>query len=169
MLDDSLLDNQEILQLINVYRVQLNNGEEQVGKSFFIYHPDPKISTLAVSLLNFPYDESDRWRKEYSQSTGYQKKLFEQSYEGFIQSIAVGNEDKLMNYLKIGEDKTHLEVESVLSYLKLRKIKRMLHENQEDMEKAKTKEEFDVLYHTHAHLKQMEIAITGKLGSVIIR
>jgi DNA primase len=169
MLDESLIDNPDILKLINVFRQQMHNAPEHVNKNYFIYHPDIKLSSLAVSLLNFPYEESEHWRKEYSQATGYQKKLFEQSYEQFIQTVARENDQQLMSYLKMDEDKTHEEVESALNYLKLRKIKRMLNENHADLEKTNTKEEQEVLFRTHEHLKNMEKAITEKLGTVILR
>ncbi len=169
MLDESLIDNPDILKLINVFQQQMHNAPEHVNKNYFIYHPDIKLSSLAVSLLNFPYEESEHWRKEYSQATGYQKKLFEQSYEQFIQTVARENDQQLMTYLKMDEDKTHEEVESALNYLKLRKIKRMLNENHADIEKTNTKEEQEVLFRTHEHLKNMEKAITEKLGTVILR
>lgn len=169
MLDESLLDNPDIINLISAFKQQLQKDPQQLNKNFFIYHPDTKLSALAVSLMNVPYEESEHWRKEYSQSTGYQKQLFEQGYDSFIRSVAPGNEEQLMSYLKMEEDKTHTEVESALDYLKLRKIKRMLHENQSDLEKTHSKDEQDMLSRTHAHLKQMEMTITQKLGSVIIR
>ena len=74
-----------------------------------------------------------------------------------------------MSYLKIDEDKTHEEVESALNYLKLRKIKRMLSENHADLEKMHSKEEEEMLFRTHAHLKQMERVIAEKLGTVILK
>ena len=54
------------------------------------------------------------------------------AYEQFIKTVARGNDQQLMNYLKMDEDRTHEEVESALNYLKLRKIKRMLNENHAD-------------------------------------
>jgi len=169
MIDESLLDNPDIISLVNVFKKQIQTAPGVLNKNYFIYHPDSKISSLAVSLLNFPYEESEHWRKEYSQATGYQKQLFEQGYEQFIQTVARDNDQQLMRYLKTDEDKTHLEVESALNYLKLRKIKRMLNENHEDLEKNHSKEEQDVLFRTHQHLKQMERSITEKLGTVILR
>ena len=74
-----------------------------------------------------------------------------------------------MTFLKMDEDKTYIEVESALNYLKLRKIKRMLLENQLDLEKKHTPEEYRDLSQTHEHLKQMEREISGKLGAVIIK
>jgi DNA primase len=142
---------------------------EHANKNYFIYHPDTQISSLAVSLLNFPYEESEHWRREFSQATGYQKNLFEQSYESFIKTVAPDNKEELMGYLKMDEDKTNEAVESAVNYLKLRKIKRMLLENQLDLEKPHTKEESDMLYRTHTHLKKMEIELSRITGSVIIR
>jgi DNA primase len=169
MLDESLIDNPDILRLLTAFKRQLQNSPREVNKNYFIYHPDTKLSSLAVSLLNFPYEESEHWRREYSQATGYQKKLFEQTYEQFIQTVARDNDQQLMSYLKTDEDKTHEEVESALNYLKLRKIKRMLNENHADLEKPHSKEEQEVLFRTHEHLKNMEKAITEKLGTVILR
>ena len=169
MIDETLLDNPDIINLINVIKQQLQIAPQQLNKNYFIYHPDSKLGSLAVSLLNFPYEESEHWKREYSQATGYQKRLFEQSYEEFIQTVARDNDQQLMRYLKMDEDRTHEEVESALNYLKLRKIKRMLKENHADMEKMHSKEEQEMLFRTHEHLKQMERAITEKLGTVILR
>ena len=65
--------------------------------------------------------------------------------------------------------KTQEEIESAVSYFKLRKIKRMLLENQHDMEKPHTPSEFEMLHQTHEHLKSLEREITQKAGTVIIR
>ena len=110
-----------------------------------------------------------RVRLKWSQSTGYQKNLFEQSYDDFIKTIDPGNEERLMKFLKMDENKTNDEVDSVVNYLKLRKIKRMLLENQLDMEKQHTEEEYRILHQTHEHLKKMEMELTKKMGAVIIR
>lgn len=169
MVDESLLDNKEVIRLIAVFRELLQRQPEQASRSFFIHHPDSGLSAFAVSLLNFPYEESDHWRSEFSQSSGYQKSLFEQSYEDFIRTVSPDNNEQLLGFLKIGEDKTNDQVESAVNYLKLRKIKRMLLENQLDLEKEHTPEEFSMLHQTHDHLKQMEIELTRKMGTVIIR
>ncbi|MGZ8559572.1 MAG: DNA primase, partial [Chitinophagaceae bacterium] len=169
MVDESLVDNKDVIELISAFKKALRQSNAQANKSYFIYHPDTKLSTFAVSLLNFPYEESERWRTEYSQDSGYQKQLFEQSYEAFMQTIAKENEKKLMGFLKMDEDKTNEEVESVINYLKLRKVKRMLLENQVDLEKQHSPQEFEMLHQTHTHLKGMEIDLTKKMGTVIIR
>lgn len=169
MVDETLVDNKEVLLLMNVFRDALHNRPEAINYNYFIYHNDTRISSFAVSLLNFPYEESEHWRKEFSQSTGYQQQLFTQSYEDFMQTISRDNETRLMQYLKMDEDKTNEAVESAVNYLKLKKIKRMLLENQLDLEKQHTPEEYSMLHQTHEHLKKMEIALAGKAGTVIIR
>ncbi len=169
MVDDSLIDNADVVRLISAFKETLQNRPAELNKNYFIYHPDSKLSALAVSLLNFPYEESEHWRREFSQASGYQKQLFEKSYEDFIKTIAPDNKEELLNYLNMDEDKTNDEVDSVINYLKLRKIRRMLLENQLDMEKRHTADEYSMLHQTHDHLKRMEIELTKKSGAVIIR
>jgi DNA primase len=167
MVDETLVDNKEVLQLIAAFKNIFHSNRGTVSTNYFVYHPDQRISSFSVSLLNFPYEESEHWKKEFSQSTGYQPLLFEKSYEDFMQTVAKENGPQLMQYLKMDEDRTNEAVESAVSYLKLRKIKRMLLENQLDMEKIHTPEEYQVLYQTHEHLKKMEIQLTRKIGAVI--
>ncbi|MCW3119098.1 MAG: dnaG [Chitinophagaceae bacterium] len=170
IMDESLFDNPEIIKLVTIYKeALLRQDTQKTDKSFFIYHPDTSVSALAVSLLNFPYDESDHWKREFSQSTGYQKKLFEKSYEDFMRTITQEKEDVLMSYSKMDEDRTPAEIESAINYFKLRKVKRMLLENQHDMEKPHTAQEFETLHRTHEHLKNMERDIVQKAGTVIIK
>ena len=169
ILDEGLFDNADVLKLINEYKSALEKKGKEPDKNYFVYNPDPGVSSFAVSLLNFPYEESEHWKREFSSSTGYQSKLFEQSYEDFLRSVSVGNEGQLMTFLKMDEDKTHIEVESALSYLKLKKIRRMLLENQADLENKHTPEEYHHLTQTHEHLKQMEREVSDKLGMVIIK
>ncbi|HEU4576156.1 MAG TPA: DNA primase, partial [Chitinophagaceae bacterium] len=168
VLDESLLDNGTILKLIRSYRDEMAQHGQQVDKNFFIYHPDTEISSLSVALLNFPYEESEHWRREYSQSTGYQKQLFEQSYENFIRTLDQKNEKELMRFLKMDEDRTLEQVTSAINYFLLRKIRKMLLENQKDLEKPHTAAEFETLQKTHEHLKKMEQEITRQTGTVIL-
>ena len=169
MVDESLIDNRDVLLFMNAFKEMLKQKQEAADKNYFVYHPNVRLSSFAVSLLNFPYEESERWKIEFSQDSGFQKQLFEQNYEDFMRLVAPENEKELTTFLKMDEDNTNEEVESVLNYLKLRKVKRMLLENQLDMEKNHTAEEFSILYQTHEHLKNLEIGLTKKMGAVIIR
>jgi len=164
--EDDLIDNRSVLHLIAEYRK--NDGPAPVDKNFFIYHPDPDLSTLAVSLLQFPYQESVHWKRELSNSTGYQRTLFEQDYKDFLSTLKKENEEKLINFLNIGRDNTNEEIESAVNYLKLRKVKRLLLQNHADLEKADPAQQATLLL-THQHLKQMEMELTRKVGIVVLR
>lgn len=173
MPEDDLFDNKKVAQVLQLFREQVAAHQPPPDKSFFIYHPDTELSTLAVSLLQFRHEQSEHWKKNLSQSAGFQKSLFQQDYKSFLNAVQPGNEEKLQSYLLIEEDKSLDEVESAVNYLKLRKIKRMLLQNQADMEKANL-EKADIadqmtLFRTHVALKEMEMELSKKLGSVVIR
>jgi DNA primase len=167
--DESLIENEEVRKLFSAYRSLRQQGEDPNGPQYFVQHPDQQLSILAVSLLQFPHEESTRWKTEFSQQTGYQARLFEQDYDDFITTLSAGQESSLQHFLKAEEDRSAEVVQSAIHYLKLRKIKRMLLENQQDMEKQHSADEFSVLLQTHEHLKQMEIALGKQSGTVIIR
>jgi DNA primase len=165
--EEDLIDNETVIKFIHTYR-QVLAEHSKPEKQYFLYHSDPAISTLAVSLVNFPYEESDHWKRELSQSTGYQKSLFQQDYRAFLDTLRPENSEELMRFLKMQKDTTNEEVESAINYLKLRKIKRLLLQNQADLEKAEAPEQ-QTLFLTHQHLKEMEIELSKKLGSVVIK
>ncbi len=165
--EEDLIDNKTVLKLVEEYKQTLADHITP-DRNHFIYHPDTALSTLAVSLLHFPYEESIHWKRELSQSSGYQKSLFEQDYKSFMQTTKKENESVLLSYLKMGKDNTHEEVESVINYLKLRKIKRLLLQNHKDMEKADVSQQSTLLM-THQHLKQLEMELTRKLGTVVLK
>jgi len=105
----------------------------------FLYHEDQELGALVVSIMDFPYEVSENWKT---------------IYEGKIHS-----REEL--YLE--------EVASTLTYLKLRKIQRLMDMNQRDLEKSKNPEEQIMYMQTHLHLKQMEKELMGKSGTVIVK
>ena len=165
--EEDLIDNEVVVRFLHTYKQALAEHTKP-EKNYFLYHPDPAISTLAVSLVYFPYEESVHWKRELSQSTGYQKSLFQQDYKSFLDTLRPENEEDLMRFLKMQKDTTNEEVESAINYLKLRKIKRLLLQNQADLEKAAPADQ-QTLFLTHVHLKQMEIELSRKLGTVVIK
>lgn len=104
----------------------------------FLYHEDLQMSALVVRIMDFGHEISPKWKEHF---------------EGHIATR---------------EDLYREEVFSTLNYLKLRKIKRLMDENQRDMEKAVSEEQM-ILLQTHQHLKQMEVELTKKLGTVIFK
>ena len=167
LLDESLIDNTSVLQLIQYYRKLRLEKTSPISRSEFVYHPDPELSRFAVSLLQSPYEESPRWRNSNTTYSGYQARLFEHDYADVVKLIQSENPEDLQKYLLIEEDKSLEEVQSAITYLKLRKIKRMILENQQDMEKEHSTDEFRILHQTHLHLKQMEMSLTQSLGSAV--
>ncbi len=163
--EEDLIENTAVVKLIQEYK---NHAVNTIDQNFFVYHPDPEVSTLAVSLLHFPFEESPHWKSDLSQAGGFQKTLFQQDYKSFQQSISPGNEDMLAKFLNTQKDTTPQQVESAINYLKLRKIKRLLLQNQADIEKADAAQQANLVL-THCHLKQMEMELSKKLGSVVIK
>ena len=105
----------------------------------FFYHEDQQISQLAVNIMEFRHEISPNWKKFYEGKIDTREELYAE------------------------------EVASTLNYLKLRKIKRLIEENQRDLEHNASFEEQMVLLQTHQHLKRMEIELTEKIGTVIIK
>jgi DNA primase len=105
----------------------------------FLYHDNLEMSSLVVSIMDFNYEISPNWKEHF---------------EGHIPTR---------------EDLFKEEVFSTLNYLKLKKIKRMIDENQRDLEKSAIAEEQMIMVQTHQHLKQMEIELTKQLGTVIFK
>jgi DNA primase len=60
------------------------------------------------------------------------------------------------------------QIEVSLLYYKLRKIKKMIRQNQEDMEKINGEEQIQLL-HIHKHLKDTERELTKIIGTVIFK
>lgn len=112
---------------------------EELSVKQFIYHPDPTISQLVVEVLDFPYELSPNWEEKYELKVPSKEELYKE------------------------------DVSSVINYLTLRKIKRLLDENQKDLEKAATTEERFTCLQLHMHLKKKEQELTRHLGTVIFR
>lgn len=105
----------------------------------FLYHPDPQISATAVGLMDTLYELSPNWKEHYD------------------------------GPLPTREERYKEEVNSTLIYLKLRKIKRLIIENQRDLEKVKSAEEQLTLMQIHLHFKQMEKELTKEYQTVILK
>jgi len=105
----------------------------------FLYHENLETSSLVVSILQFPYELSPNWSEHFDGKIPTREDLYKE------------------------------ELQSVLTYLKLRKVKRMIDLNQKDLEKPHTPEQQLILIQVHQHLKQMERDLTNEVGTVIIR
>ncbi|MFM6926596.1 MAG: DNA primase [Ferruginibacter sp.] len=135
---EELIDNKELVSILQTYKAWFHAGIEPTAKNF-LYHEDQRMSSLVVSIMDFNYEISPKWKEHF---------------EGYIATR---------------EDLFAEEVFSTLNYLKLRKIKRLMDENQRDLERSTVAEDQMILVQTHQHLKQMEIELTKQLGTVIFR
>ena len=105
----------------------------------FLYHEDQSLGALVVSIMDFPYEVSENWKTHYEGKIPTREEL----------------------YLE--------EVGSTLTYLKLRKIQRLMIMNQKDLEKSRNTDEQMMFMQTHLHLKQMEKELMGRSGTVIVK
>jgi DNA primase len=105
----------------------------------FLYHEDQQLSTLAVSIMDLHLEISQNWKDHFEGKIATRDDLYKE------------------------------DVLSTMGYLKLRKIKRLMEENQQDLAKPHTNEEQMVLLQTHLHLKQLERDLMRPLGTVIFK
>jgi DNA primase len=102
------------------------------------YHEDAQIQQLVMGLFEPEHELSLRWNEKL----GIKKVVEEVSFQH--------------------------EVEVSLLYYKLRKIKKMIRQNQDDMEKMQGEEQIQLL-HIHKHLKDAERELTKIIGTVIFK
>ncbi|MEA3426622.1 MAG: DNA primase [Bacteroidota bacterium] len=103
-----------------------------------LYHENETIRNLVISISVTPHELSQKW-------------------DEVMESMNIVNRDTSMQ-----------DVLMSVNYFKLRKIKRMIEENQRDIEKA-SYEDFKLLHEVHKHLKEVEKDLTRQLGTVIIK
>jgi len=167
-IDELDIEDKDVYNLVHAIKELIQSNPKLFNDKYFIYHEDKQLSSFVISLLNHPYEESKKWIQKAGQNMGYQRTLFKQEYESFLRTVSDGNEDELNRFKLISEDRTKDIVISAIRYLKLKKIKRMLLQNQQDMELDKAYEKFKELHFIHRSLKDMEREITDQLGTVIL-
>lgn len=105
----------------------------------FLYLENRTLSELVIQLMSNDAEISPKWKEKYEGHIPTRAELFRE------------------------------EIVSCLNYLKLRKIKKMMLENQLELQHSTNPEEQMLILQTHQHLKQMEIQLTQKLGTVIYK
>ncbi len=105
----------------------------------FLYYEDQQLSTAVVGLMEFPHELSHNWKEHYEGKIYTREELYRE------------------------------EILSTLSYLKLRKIKKLIEENQRDLAQVSSPEQQLVVIQTHQHLKQLERELLKAAGTVIVR
>ena len=105
----------------------------------FLYTEDLAMSNTVVHLIEFPYEVSDGWEKKYEMK------------------------------VPAREENYKTDILSTLRYLELKKIKKLIHLNVEELGKTKSVDRQMLLIQTHSHLKEMEIQLTKEIGTVIMK
>ena len=102
------------------------------------YHEDERIQKWVVSLFEPDHELSIRWNEKLGKPEREEVK-------------------DIVNEVEIG-----------LMYFKLRKVKKMISQNQMDLETAPEKEQIQLLQ-IHKHLKEVERELTQGIGTVILK
>jgi DNA primase len=105
----------------------------------FLYTDDLAMSNMVTSLIEFPYEVSEGWEKKYEMPVP----------------------TKEDNYID--------DITSSLRYLQLRKIKKLISLNEDELSKTTLLERQMLLIQTHNHLKNIEIQLTKEIGTVIMK
>lgn len=131
----------ESVELENLYHLyqSLYFQNKQPNTKFFLYYEDKKIADLVTNVTISKYELSANW-------------------------------DKVLEGMNItNRDVTEQDVVLSLRYYKMKKLKKIISQNQEDIKHAKSDAEMKQLLEVHQELKQMEREITKQLGSVIVK
>ena len=102
------------------------------------YHEEERVQKWVVSLFEPDHELSTRWNEKLG-------KPEREDVKDIINEIEIG-----------------------LMYFKLRKVKKMISQNQMDLETAPEKEQIQLLQ-IHKHLKEVERALTQGIGTVIMK
>ena len=128
---------------------------------------DNVIVQLVINATNHPYELSKRWNDEDRANT-INKCIWDFSYEDFHQKVLKHENAKEIIYDQGIDDNYKKEVEDVLIYLKLKKVKRLILMNEEDMKNpAGDPETIRHYQEVHHHLKMMQKELSLKKGMVM--
>ena len=105
----------------------------------FLYSDDLEMSRMVVSMIEFPYEISPNWLTTYEMP------------------------------VPTREDNYKEEIISTLSYLELKKLKKLIEQNQKELEEASSPDRQLLLIQTHVRLKDLETKITKDIGAVILK
>ena len=127
--------------LVNIINIYRKWYEEGINPTSknFLYHDDNEINSLTIKIMDVDTEISPRWKIIYEGDLPNREELYKE------------------------------EVLSTLNYLQLRKVKRLIAENQKELEKATDPAQQLLCMQTHQALKKMESEITGKVGTVIYK
>ncbi|ATL47952.1 DNA primase [Chitinophaga caeni] len=139
---ESLADSEIVKKILREYKKVYDEGNIP-DKKWFLYHSDQEIAQHTALILEDKEAElSQNWKDRFE-----------------IDTVC-------------GDDAYLKDTLSTTNYLVLRKIRKLMQENQSEMELSQKNEDADALLkcmELHQHLKQIERELVQNLGTVIFR
>jgi DNA primase len=165
-IEEEFFKNEKINELLKIYKKEYDRGKN-LSVTDFTYLQDSVIVQLVINSTNYPYELSKRWNDEDRTNT-INKNIFALTYEQFHQQILAQENAKELIYYQQADENYKNEVEDVLIYLKLKKVKRLILMNEEDMKNPSSDAETIRHYQeVHIHLKTMQKELSRKKGTVM--
>lgn len=109
------------------------------GAKSFLYNEDLAMSNAVINLIAFPYEVSSGWQEKYEMKVP----------------------EREDNYLQ--------DVESTIRYIELKKLRKLIIENEDELQNCTSSKEQTLLLQTHVHLKGLEQQLTSQVGTVIMK
>jgi DNA primase len=138
---DELEDLIDNKKLVTIINIYrtLYKEGEEPSVKNFLYNEDKKLNEMIIKIMDVQSEISPNWKDHYEGHIPTREELYKE------------------------------EVLSTMNYLQLRKIKRLILENQEEMQKTLDNDQQMICMQTHQHLKKLESEITKKIGTVIYK
>jgi DNA primase len=162
-MDEEMFKNKKVAEVLKIYKGKYQSGQ-RLSVSDFAYSQDNEIVKLVIEATNHPYELSLRWNDEDRAHT-INRKIWDLNYEDFKRQILDNKDAADAIYHHQMDDNYKDEVDDALVYLKLKKIKRLILLNEEDLKNpSSTPDEIRHYQEVHIHLKQLQIELGKKRG-----
>lgn len=164
-IDDDLFQDNILRTIMNKYRTMYEAGAKPMVKDF-AYLPEQEIATRTIAITQFPYQLSKRWsEKEHG---NVNRRIFDLSINEFLARIVESEDPDESHTLSIVDDTYKLEVDKTLIYVKIRKVNRLILQNQIDLQNPNHPyEEIRELMQVHLKLKEYQQDLGKKIGNII--
>lgn len=134
-------DNDYYAKIVEEAFIKFNEGEI-LSPQYFMNHPDEKVRDIAFGLLTSPFDYSHNWDEKLEMPLQSQKKPEDNFPEDTVSSV---------------------------NRFKLRKVLKIMKENQEKLKTTKDSTEIIKILKVQQKLTEMKIELAAFFGSVIIK
>ncbi|SEW35585.1 DNA primase [Chitinophaga arvensicola] len=136
---EALAESELVKRILREYKALYDAGNLQ-DKRWFLYHEDQQFSKQIANILeDKEADLSSKWKDQFEIDTVY------------------------------GDNAYLSDTISTTNYLILRKIKKLIHENQEEAKKATEMDQILSCLEMQKHLNSLEKELTNGMGTVIFK